>query len=140
MKSRYSLLIKSVMLALLLGSLAIPLLAQQQDMVRIGAKGQMFFAADVRVGETLLKKGDYQIQHVVQGADHVIVFRKLLHPPGGLGRGDLIPGKEVTRVKCRVELLGETAKHGGLRFGTNAAGEKAIEEVHIKGENVKHVF
>jgi hypothetical protein len=39
-----------------------------------------------------------------------------------------------------LEPLGETAKHTGLRYGTNAAGEKTIEEVHVKGENVKHVF
>lgn len=140
MRLRKDLLIKSAMLVLLVGSFALPLLAQQGKLVPVGKQGRINFDSDVRAGEALLKKGYYQIQHVVEGADHVIVFTKLRHPPGGLGRGDWMPSKEVTRVKCKVEPLGEVAKHGGLRYGTNAAGEKTIEEVHIQGENVKHVF
>ena len=140
MKSKRCSIIKGVTLALLLGSLSLPITAQNQGLVLIGKQGRISFDADVRVGETLLKKGYYRIQHVVEGADHVIVFTKLIHPPGGLSQGDWSPSKEVARMKCKVEPLGETAEHAGLRFGTNAAGEKTIAEVHIKGENVKHVF
>lgn len=50
------------------------------------------------------------------------------------------PGKEVVRVKFRVEPLREKAKHGGICFGTNAVGEKTVEEVYVRGENLKHVI
>jgi hypothetical protein len=132
--------VTSAMLILLLGILGLSALAQHEDMVRIGKKGVIPFNTPVRVGNTMLKPGDYQIQHVMEGQDHVIVFTKMVHPAGGLSQGPSRPTKEVTRVKCRVEPLGEKAKHGGMRFGTNAAGEKTLEEVHIQGENVRHLF
>lgn len=126
-----------VLLALLLGIFVIPLFAQgNQGMTDLGKKGEITFDQPVRVGDQLLKEGTYQIQHVMEGADHVIVFRKMSRNY----YRQLIPGKEVARVKCRVESLGEKAKHGGLRFGTNAAGEKTVEEVHVRGENVTHLF
>lgn len=50
------------------------------------------------------------------------------------------PGKEVIWVKCRVEPLREKARYGGICFGTNAAGEKTVEEVYVRGENLKHVI
>lgn len=128
--------IKSLLFILLLGNLSLPLLAQKSDLVPIGKKGNTYFASDVRVGEAMLKQGDYFIQHVVEGADHVFVFKRAIRRSGY----DIEPGKEVARVKCKVEPLGEVAKHSGLRYGTNAAGEKTVEEMHIKGENVRHVF
>ncbi len=134
----------TTMLVLLLAMSSLPALAQHEgaqhgDMVVIGKKGIIPFSTPVRVGETLLKPGDYQIQHVMEGQDHVIVFTKM----SSAGSGGYLPSrptKEVTRVKCNVEPLGEKAKHNGIRFGTNSAGEKTVEEVHIKGENVKHIF
>lgn len=139
MRTRNRPIATSAMLILLLGILGLPALAQHEDMVRIGKKQVIPFDTPVRVGDTLLKPGDYQIQHVMEGQDHVIVFTKMSHAAPG-NNPPSRPTKEVTRVKCRVEPLGEKAKHGGMRFGTNAAGEKTVEEVHIQGENVKHVF
>lgn len=136
MKTVNTLLAKGALLALLLGALSVPLLAQEQNqgMVSLGKKGEIVFDSSVRVGDQLLKEGTYQIQHVMEGQDHVIVFRRMSRDY----YRQLIAGKEVLRVKCRVEPLGEKAKHGGMRFGTNAAGEKTVEEVHVRGENVKH--
>lgn len=140
MKPKNNLFFASAMLIFLVGVFGIPAIARQEEMAHLGKKGEIRFDSPVRVGDVVLKPGDYQIQHRLEGQDHVIVFRKLLHPPGGRSQGPLVPGKEVTRVKCRVEPLGEKAKHHGIRFGTNVAGEKTVEEVHIQGENVKHVF
>ena len=132
-------LVMSALLVLLLGTFSLPLFGQNghQDMTRLGKKGEATFDSAVRVGDQLLEKGTYKIQHVMEGEDHVIVFRRMVR---NSPYGDLITGKEVARVKCRVEPLGEKAKHDGMRFGTNAAGEKTVEEVHVRGENVKHLF
>ena len=139
MKSKKNWLARGALVVLLLGAFSSQLLAQDkyQGMTRIGKKGEMVFDTSVRVGDQLLKEGTYQIQHVMEGEDHVIVFRRMVR---NSPYGDLTTGKEVARVKCRVEPLGEKAKHGGVRFGTNAAGEKTVEEVHVRGENVKHLF
>lgn len=138
MKSRTNLLAKAAALALLMGAFSIPLLAQDkhEGMMKIGKKGEVTFNSSVRVGDQLLEKGTYQIQHIMEGADHVIVFRQMSRDY----YRQLRSGKEVARVKCRVEPLGEKAKHGGMRFGTNAAGETTVEEVHVRGENVKHLI
>ncbi len=115
--------------------------ARHDDMTRLGKKGELPISSPTRVGDVLLEPGTYRVQHAVEGEDHFITFRKMSHTrsdqpsyPQGT------PGKEVARVKCRLESLGEKAKHSGMRFGTNAAGETTIEEVHVKGENVRHVF
>lgn len=139
MKSKKKLLATGALLALLLGVLSIPLLAQEnhQGMTRIGKRGLIEFDSAVRVGDQLLKEGIYQIQHVMEGEDHIIVFRKMSLDNY---RQELRGAEVIARVKCRVEPLGEKAKHAGMRFGTNAAGEKTVEEVHVQGENVKHLI
>ena len=139
MRTRNRSIATSAMLILVLGMLGLPALAQHQDTVRIGKKGVMPIDTPVRVGDTLLKPGNYQIQHVMEGQDHVIVFKKLLHarPPEYV---ETASEKGTVRLKCRVEPLGEKAKYGLIRFGKNAAGERTVEEVQIQGENVKHVF
>ena len=109
---------------------------KQQGMIKVGKKGEIVFDSPVRVADQLLKEGTYQIQHVMEAEDHVIVFRKISRDfydrPA--------TGQEVARVKCKIQPLGEKAKHSGVRFGENAAGEKTIEEIHVQGENVKHSF
>lgn len=136
MKLKSKWLVTSTLLVMALGVFSIPLFAQGSEMVQTGKKGEIPFSSPVRVGDVLLKPGTYQIQHVMEGEDHVIVFRSMSLD----GYRQWVLGKEVARVKCRIEPLGEKAKHGGVRFGTNAAGEKTVEEVHVKGENVKHLF
>jgi hypothetical protein len=115
--------------------------SRQGEMTRLGKKGELPITSPTRVGDVLLEPGTYRVQHVVEGEDHFITFRKMSHtrsdqPSYPLGT----PGKEVARVKCRLAPLGEKAKHSGMRFGTNAAGEQTVEEVHVKGEDVRHVF
>ncbi len=38
---------------------------------------QVSFSEPVRVADTLLPRGDYEIRHVMQGQDHIMVFRQL---------------------------------------------------------------
>ena len=139
MRTNKKSIVTSAMLILLLAAVSLPALAQHEDMVRIGKKGVVPIDTPVRVGDVLLKPGRYQIQHVMEGQDHVIVFKKLLHarPPEYV---ETASEKGTTRLKCTVKPLGEKAKYGLIRLGKNAAGEKTIEEVQIQGENVTHVF
>lgn len=59
MKTRNNLLAKGALLALALGALSVPLLAQEnnQGMVNFGKKGEIVFDSPVRVGDQLLKEG-----------------------------------------------------------------------------------
>jgi hypothetical protein len=128
----------TAIIVLLLGAFSIPALAQHDDMVT-GKKGSFSFDSPVRVGDVLLKRGIYQIQHVMEGEQHVLIFRKMV----GTGYAYTSPvasDKVAARVVCRIEPLSEKAKNSGIRFGVNSAGEKTIESLYIQGENVRHVF
>lgn len=126
----------TAVLALLLGLSSLTALAQHEE-TRTGKKGEITFGSPVRIGNVSLSAASYQIQHVVEGFDHFIVFKRIL---SGSPYFTGVSGKESARVKCRIEPLSDKAKYTGLRFGVNSAGETTVEEVQIKGENVKHVF
>jgi len=132
----------SAILVLLLGLFSIPALAQHREMLLVGKKGDFHISSSFRAGNTLLKPGMYQVQHVLEGADHVIVFREMKMPgPFEKGRTmmDSKLGEEI-RVKCKIEPISAKAKDTKLFLRTNTAGEKEVAEVQIKGENVKYIF
>src|SRR5205814_4735440 len=56
----------------------------------------------VRAGDTLLQPGMYQLQHVIEGNDHVVIF-KTMEMPAGYRHSNTPVSKEVTaRIQCKV--------------------------------------
>lgn len=70
--------------------------------VIIGKKGQVHFTTKVKAGDVVLKPGMYQIQHVEEGSEHIIVFREV-GMQAGYRMGSTRVAKEVARIKCKVE-------------------------------------
>ena len=143
-------------LALLIGILSLPMLAHNypgtpaQDEhkmhhdnstgkdVIIGKKGVLHFTNVVKVGELALQPGMYQVQHVTEGGDDLIIFREIqMGYRANMGNEQL--GKEVAKVECRVEPVTNKWKDTKLIMRTNAAGEKEVGEIQIDGEAVKHM-
>ena len=87
------------------------------------------FSEKVRVADTLLPKGDYEIRHVMQGSDHIMVFRQL---------GTKKPVE--VRAKCTLVSLSAKADKDQKTFILNAANERVLQELVFKGDNAKHVF
>ena len=87
------------------------------------------FAEKVRVADTLLPSGDYEIRHVMEGADNIMVFRKL---------GVKKP-MEV-RAKCTLVPLPEKAADSQKIYEMNAANERVLHELIFRGDTAKHVF
>ena len=129
MKTHNTLLAMGALLALLLGAFSVPLLAQDkhQEMMHVGRKGETKFTTPMRVGDTVLKPGTYMFQHIVEGGDHMVIFKTA-------------SGNEAARVKCRLEPLGEKAKSTALYWHTGDGGEKILDAVAVRGEDVKHVI
>lgn len=137
MRSRNNVLAMSALLVLLLGAFSLPLLAQhherqgaqhqEQGMIHVGKKGEITLSSPLRVGETMLKPGKYVFQHVVEGDDHVLVFKTAT-------------GQEAARLKCRLESLGEKAKETALYTRAGDGGERILDAVRVQGEDVKHVI
>ena len=89
----------------------------------------MTFSEKIRVADTLLPKGDYEIRHVMEGSDHIMVFRQL---------GAKTPVQ--VRAKCTLVPLAEKAAGSQQQYALNAANERVLQELIFKGDHAKHVF
>lgn len=87
------------------------------------------FTQKVRVADAVLPSGDYEIRHVMQGSDHIMVFRQL----------DVKKPVEA-RVKCTMVALPAKATDNQKIFQMNAANELVLHELIFKGDRAKHVF
>jgi hypothetical protein len=81
----------------------------------------------------------YQVQHVTEGSDHMIIFKEM-EMPAGYKMGNTPVGKEVARIKCKVEPVTKKVSNTRITLRTNAAGEKEIAEVQVAGEAFKHLL
>lgn len=110
-----------------------------KDEVIIGKKGEVHFTTQVKAGDAVLKPGMYQVQHVMEGSEHVIVFKEV-GMQAGYKMGNTPVGKEVARIKCKVEPVTKAVNNTKITLRTNAAGEKQIAEVQVAGEKFKHLI
>jgi hypothetical protein len=90
---------------------------------------QVKFYENVRVADTLLPKGNYEVRHVMEGPDHIMVFRQL---------GTKKPAE--VRAKCTLVPLSAKASESQTIYVLNAANQRVLQELVFKGEDAKHVF
>jgi hypothetical protein len=95
----------------------------------IADKYQVSFSEPVRVANILLPKGNYEIRHVMEGTDHIMVFQQL---------GTRKPAE--VRAKCTLVPLGAKASEDQKIYILNAANERVLQELVFKGDRSKHVF
>ena len=100
-----------------------------ENQLGIADNHQVTFAEKVRVADTLLPKGSYDIRHVMEGSDHIMVFRQL---------GTKRPVE--VRAKCALVPLDAKASDDQKIYVLNAANERVLQELVFKGERAKHVF
>jgi hypothetical protein len=108
--------------------------------VTIGKKGEIHFNVPVKAGSTLLQPGMYQLQHAVEGQDHVITFKAVTMPAGYRHSNTPVAKEPSASVKCRVEALDTKVTKTSITLRTNAAGEKEVAEVRVAGESFKHLL
>lgn len=87
------------------------------------------FTEKVIVANNELPSGDYAIQHVMEGDNHIMVFRQL---------GVRKPVE--VRVKCTLVPLAEKAPDSQKIYEMNASNERVLHELIFKGDKAKHVF
>jgi hypothetical protein len=107
--------------------------------VLIGQKGVFHFTTVVKVGDVALQPGMYQVQHIEEGSNHVLVFKEV-GMQAGYRHGNTPVGKEVARVKCTFEPVSKKVSHTKITLRTNAKGEREMAEVEIEGEAFKHIL
>lgn len=87
------------------------------------------FVEKIRIADQVLPQGNYEIRHVMEGQDHIMVFRQL---------GVRKPVE--VRAKCTLVQLSEKAKDTQKIYIQNAANEWVLQELIFKGDTAKHVF
>jgi hypothetical protein len=107
--------------------------------VVIGKKGVFHFTRVVKVGKVALQPGMYQVQHLEEGNDHVLVFKEV-GMQAGYKHGNTPVGKEVARVKCTIEPISKKVSNTKITLRTNARGEREVAEVEVAGEAFKHIL
>lgn len=109
--------------------MALAVLAQAgSDKFGVGDVRRVKFADEFRVGEARLPSGDYEIRHVMEGKDHIMIFHRLEGNPLDV------------RAKCTLEPLPDKVVQSQQIFTVNAANERVLRELVFRGEKVKHVF
>jgi hypothetical protein len=112
--------------------------AAQKDFT-IGKKGVIHFNVPVKAGNRVLQPGMYQLQHVIEGGDHLIAFKAVEMPAGYRHNNNPVSDEVSAGIKCRVEAA-EKVNKTKITLRTNAAGEKEIAEVQVAGEAFKHIL
>jgi hypothetical protein len=103
--------------------------AAEQNKSGVASTYQVSFTQNVRVADVLLPQGRYEIRHVMEGQEHIMVFRQ---------RGSKKPVE--VRAKCTLVALPDRAKDDQKSFVLNAANERVLRELVFKGDHAKHVF
>lgn len=137
-------IVAAVLLVLAAGAFNLPASARIQKAqpgkdFTIGKKGEVHFYIQVKAGNAVLKPGMYQVQHTVEGNDHVLIFKEM-SMQAGYKMGNTPVGKEVARIKCKIEPVTTKVNNTKITLRTNASGEKEIAEVQVAGEAFKHLL
>jgi hypothetical protein len=90
---------------------------------------QVTFTAPIKIGEIVLPKGEYKVEHTMQGEDHIMVFTQL-HTKSPV----------TTKAKCQLVKLDTKAQQTHVVYGQNGAKTPVLQEIVFKGETAKHVF
>jgi len=103
--------------------------ASAENTPAVADRYQVSFSEQVRVADTLLPKGNYEIRHVMEGSNHIMVFRQL-------------GTKKPVEVRAKCTLVPLTAKADQTQnvYVLNAANERVLQELIFKGDLARHVF
>jgi len=105
------------------------LLLAKQNKFGVADVRKVSFSSPMRVGDTVLPQGDYEVRHVMEADNHVMAFKQL---------GPNKPAQ--ARVPCKLVPLKAKADRDQLIYVVNAANEKVLQTLRFKGDTAEHVF
>lgn len=135
---KLSLVLLAVITATVISTASSAFADEHEHALKVGKKGEVTFDHPTKVGDLTLPAGQYQLQHRVEGQDHLIHFVALgktnpYYPttPGVTGH----PGE----VKCRLEPLGKKAQSTTIWVNQEDDTYRLVK-VEVGGENVAHLL
>jgi len=84
--------------------------------------------APTRVGDVLLPQGQYEVRHLMEADNHIMVFKQ-------------IGGKSAeARVKCGLTPLKQKVDRDQVVYTVNAANERVLQTLRFSGDSAEHGF
>jgi hypothetical protein len=117
--------VAKVLVLVLLLTIAAGAFAADAPSPRAGKSWSITFLDPTKVGTTMLPAGIYKAQHLVDGSNHVLVFKDE-------------DNKERARLNCTIEQLGSKADKTAYELNENGAGEKVLQSVVFAGDRYMH--
>jgi hypothetical protein len=87
------------------------------------------FNEPIKVGDVVLPKGEYKIQHTMEGENHIMVFTQVTKGTAA-----------TTRVKCQLVPLPEKAEQTQVLYSHDQKDGHVLQELIFRGDTAKHVF
>jgi hypothetical protein len=109
--------------------LAVTLASAGQNKSGVADLQKITFLDPIRVGDTLLPQGNYEVRHVMEGENHIMMFKQL-----GVNK------PAVARVQCTLVQLKAKADQTQKIYVLSANNERVLRELIFRGDLSKHVF
>jgi hypothetical protein len=109
--------------------LTVGLSMARQNKYGVSDTQKVSFGEPLKVGDVVLPKGEYKVQHTMEGENHIMVFSQL-HTSN----------PATVRVKCQLVPLKVKAPTTQLLYGHNDANTHVLQELVFAGDTAKHVF
>jgi hypothetical protein len=88
-------------------------------------KRTVILTEQAKVGAQMLPAGEYKVIHIMEGAEHIMVFKK---------------DKQEYRVKCNMEPLNAKADQTQFWYAPDSSGQRVLEAIVFQGDTVKHLM
>jgi hypothetical protein len=109
--------------------------AQDDQVAKIGKKGQVTLSSETKIGDLTLMPGQYTVQCRQQGEEHIMRFTRTgVSAPRGGG-----PAVDKGEVKCKKEPLPSKVAAGSLHSHKDGDIVR-VTKIEIAGEKVAHLF
>lgn len=126
---------RAAAICMLLVSGGLTAMAQDDQVAKIGKKGQVNFTSETKVGDLTLMPGQYTVQCRKQGDEHFMRFTRTRGSAPRAGGSAVDQGE----VKCKKEPLPSKVAAGSMH--THVDGDVVrVTKIEIAGERVAHLF
>jgi hypothetical protein len=89
---------------------------------------QLTLSEPTAVAGVVLPKGEYKVEHTMQGEDHIMVFTQLR-----------VSTPATAKAKCQLVKLASKADRTQIMY-ERKGDTRVLQEMIFRGETAKHVF
>ena len=101
---------------------------------KIGKNGEVKFGVDIRIGDLVLKKGKYILQHRIENGDHIFVFLNTK-----VEQKNASANTPIT-IRSKGVFPGDGAGQSMIHGKEQKDHSVRISKIEIASENMDHTF